>query len=446
MWAVETPVRYAERDGGVHIAYAVEGSGDQDLVIVGGWMWSITEQRTMPEGREFNDRLAGFARVIMYDQRGTGRSDPVAMDTMASLDQWLDDLVAVLDAAGSERATLYGFDAAGPLAILFAATHPERTDGLVLASTWARATRAEDYPIGIDPARGEELVDWSMSWFLGDRDERLARVFGLDRDPAEFIAAVRRSTSPGAVAAVTRMLLRTDVRALLSSIRVPTLIIHGADNRYIDVRHARYLAEHIPNATYLEYEGGHTIGQSPEALLGDIERFITGSEGSGSVDSRALATVLFTDIAGSTETNAAVGDHRWRTTLDEHDRRCRDAVERFRGRVVKHVGDGMLASFDGPGRAVRCAAAIVGEAERHGLVVRAGLHTGEVEVRRDGDIAGMTVNIAARISALAPDGSVLVSRTVADLVFGSGLAFEPAGEHELKGVPGSWALQRYSGS
>ena len=441
--AVETPVRYAKRDGGVHIAYAVEGTSDLDLVIIGGWMWSITEQLTIPQGREFNDHLANFARVIMYDQRGTGRSDPVAMETMASLDQWLDDLVAVLDAAGSERATLYGFDAAGPLAILFAATHPERTAGLLLASTWARATRADDYPIGIDPAQGEELVDWSMRWFVDGQDDRLARVMGIERDPAQFVEAVRRSTSPGALAAVTRMLLQTDVRSLLGSIHVPTLVFHGVGNRYIDVRHGRFLAEHIPDATYIEYEGGHTLPH-PEMLLGEIERFMTGEE-SRTPDARVLATVLFTDIAGSTAANAAMGDARWRAVLDDHDRRCRQAVARFRGTVVKHVGDGMLASFDGPGRALRCAAEIVDEAAAHGLVLRAGLHTGEVEVRGD-DIAGMTVNVAARIAALADDGAILVSRTVADLVFGSGLAFEPAGEHELKGVPGSWALQRYSGS
>ena len=432
--------RYA-RVGGDHVAYQVFGHGPRDALVMPGWFSNVEAIWDLQPAARFLERLASFNRVILFDRRGTGLSDPLADDGAAYVERSADDLVAVLDAAGSNEAVLIGCDGAGPVAIAATATYPSRVGALVLVNTFARMARADDYPAGVPAPVLDSWLSRALSQWEGDPG------FWLNAPSAEgdaevadqFTRYLRLSASPAVGLATRRVLHAIDVRDTLGCVQAPTLVIHREGDQMIRVDHGRYLARHIAGARLVEVAGcDHLfyIGDG-EAIIGEIEEFLTGAR---HVDSnRVLATVMFTDIVASTARAAAVGDRQWRGLVDEHDRVTGTLVERFQGELVKTMGDGALASFDGPGRAVRCAAALRDSVAALGLELRAGLHTGEVE-RRDADVTGLAVVIARRICDTARPSEILVSRTVTDLVVGSGLEFTPAGVHTLKGVPQEWPL------
>ncbi len=433
--------RYA-KSGDVHIAYQVFGEGRLDLVFVAEFWNSIEAMWEQPDYRRCLERLGSFARVICLDQRGTGSSDPVSLSELPTLEVWADDVIAVMGAVGSSRAALLGAGGGGGVSMVFAATFPERVHALVLLNSTARYTQAPDYPWGTSPefeARIEKELEFG--WGRGVLLETVGPSVAGDPDFRSWWGRYQRlGSTPGTVRRTRHMLQELDVRDVLGSIGVPTLILHRRDNRLVDVAHGRYLAEHIPAARYVELEGDDYlwfVGDS-DAILDEIEVFLTGSRRTREAD-RVLATVLFTDVVGSTERAAALGDAAWRDLRAVHDAVVRAELARHRGREIDTAGDGFLASFDGPARAVRCACAIRDGLRRVGLEVRAGLHTGEVELVGDG-VAGIAVHIGARISALAEPGQVLASSTVRDLVAGSGIEFEDRGVHELRGVPGEWRL------
>jgi class 3 adenylate cyclase len=428
------------RLGGLHLAYQVLGKGPPDILLLDQWFSHMDAQWDVPPLAEFRERLAGFGRLIMYDKRGSGLSDPIPTSALPTVEEWMDDVPAVLDAVGSEKAAIITNIGGGIMATTYAAAHPERVSSLVLVDCFARFTAAPDFPIGAPPeevARTLEEADTAMgSGLMIDlfapsvaNDARLRRAWARYE---------RQAASPGSTIATVRLIYASDVRQVLPVIRVPTLVIHRAEARGFRVEHGRYLAEHIPGARYVELPGIDSLiwAGDADAILDEIQDFLTGVRPTPT-SHRVLATVLFTDIVGSTALAARIGDERWRRLLDEHDRLARRQLDRFGGREVKTVGDGILATFDGPARAVQCAAAIRDGVEELDLRIRAGLHTGEIELKSD-DIAGLAVHIGARISALAGAGEVLVSSTVKDLVAGSGLEFDDRGSHELKGVPGAW--------
>ena len=433
--------RYA-KSGDVHIAYQVCGSGPMNVVFLPGWISHVELNWEEPAFARFMDRLGSFATVACFDKRGTGLSDPVPVAELPTLEQRMDDVRAVMDDAGMDRAALMGISEGGALGVLFAATYPERTTALVLYGCWASMTRTEDYPWGLPAwAREQALASIEDGWSRGDAIEMLApSVAGDGAFRTRWARFQRMSASVGAAVAIMRMNFDTDVRAVLPLVSTPTLVIARTDDRMVRVGHCRYLAERIPGAQYLELPGeDHLffVGDN-EPVLGEMEEFLTGQRGAAEPE-RALATVLFTDIVGSTEMAVALGDLGWRDLLERHDQALRRQLERFRGRLVKSAGDGVLAVFDGPARAIRYAVAVREALRSLDIEIRSGIHTGEVELRGD-DLAGIAVHIAARVEAQARAGEILVSRTVADLVAGSGLEFEDRGEHELKGVPGRWRL------
>jgi class 3 adenylate cyclase len=443
---IEVPETQYARSGDVHIAFQVLGSSSADLVWMPSWASHLEMMWDDPTVPAFVVKLARFARVVMFDRRGVGLSDPVSLTLMPGVEAWVDDLRAVLDAAGSKSAFVAASDVASFIAILFAAAHPERVQGLILVNGTACVRRSPDYPAGLPDRVAEAFMnsikdDWGRE---GAANRELADPsIGNHPDVHERVTRYQRATaSPGTMLAMTRMLMDTDVRGVLHSIRVPTLVIHRSEDAYMRVDHGRYLAEHIPDATYIELPGRD---HSPEfgdsgAIIARIEEFVTGEPSVVEPD-RVLATVLFTDIEASTERAAGLGDRRWATLLDRHEQIVELQVTRFRGRVVKFTGDGVLAVFDGPARAVECAVALRDALRRMDLEVRAGIHTGEIK-QSPNDIAGIAVHIAARISALALSGEIYVSRTVRDLVAGSRLQFEAVGQFELKGVPDSWEVLR----
>ena len=437
-------VRYA-RSGDVHIAYAVVGDGPIDVVFVPGFVSNVSnslDPEISPVIAAWLERFSRFARVMMFDKRGTGLSDR-SVD-VAGLDVRMDDVRAVMDAVGSERAALVGVSEGGPMSILFAATFPERTHSLTLNGSMASFVRTEDHP------------------WMPTRDERAAqralieKFWGTGRVLASFLPAGQVSdgdlealgalemagASPGAVVRLMEMDENIDLRSVLPTISVPTLVIHATGDQTVPFECGQYLARHIPNARFvpLDYEGH--FGREPSGpivdWLDDCEEFITGVRPVGFVD-RVLSTVLYTDIVDSTARASSLGDDVWKHTLDRHDRIVGREIARHRGVNVKSTGDGVLARFDGPARAVSCGLAIADAAGDLGLAVRAGLHTGEIELRGD-DIGGISAHIGARVASLAGPGEVLVSRTVRDLVAGSGLTFADRGEHELKGVPDRWQI------
>jgi DNA-binding SARP family transcriptional activator/class 3 adenylate cyclase/pimeloyl-ACP methyl ester carboxylesterase len=436
------PISFA-RSGDVHIAYQVVGDGPVDLVFVPGIMNHLEllwEKGT--EAERFFRRLASFSRLILFDKRGTGLSDRDIGHP--SLDQRMDDLRAVMDAAGSERAAVMGYSEGGPLSILFATTHPERVSALVLACTVARTLPAPDYPCGhrmqafIKSFR--RLID--DGWGRGDSIEWLATNLAQNSSARANVARWERlAASPGSVATFLDLLAQIDVREMLPAIQVPTLVIHRSEDAAVEPCHARYLADHIPGARLIEQPGGNHILWSDVGTLADeIESFVKGAPVETDTHSdRVLTTVVFTDIVGSTEKAGVLGDHRWRELLDRHDELSRIVVGRFRGEMIKTTGDGLLATFDGPARAVRCALALGQTLRSLDLEIRVGVHTGEVE-RRGHDIGGIAVHLSQRVNALAAPGQVLVSGTVHDLVIGSGLEFEAKGSRTLRGVPGKWRL------
>jgi len=432
--------RYA-RSGGVHIAYQVFGEGDLDLVLVPGFTTHVELLWEHEPTARFLEGLASFARVINFDRRGSGLSDPVV--AAPTLEQRMDDVRAVMDAAGSERAALVGISEGVPMSILFAATYPQRVLALVCSGGMARSTYAEDYPWGTHvQALVESAVELILPhWGDGSIIEVSSPSQAGDPQARAFYGRLERATaSPGMLAALSQMFLDLDVREIVPSVHAPALILHRTRDRLVNVHHGRWLAEHMPNARMVEFEGDdHTFWyEGAEEWLGEVQEFLTGARAVPDAD-RVLATVLFTDIVDSTRTATELGDQRWRSVLEAHQRAVRDALTRFNGREVKSTGDGFLATFDGPARAIQCAGAILQSSEASGIGIRAGLHTGECEVMGD-DIGGIAVHIAARVSAHAKPGELLVSRTVKDLVAGSGIQFADRGAHSLKGVPDTWQL------
>jgi class 3 adenylate cyclase len=425
---------------GVSIAWSELGQGPIDVAFVPGF---ISHQELLweePRVAAFFERLASFSRLILWDKREQGLSDRVGRPP--TLEESMNDLLAVLDAAGSERAMLFGISEGGPMELLFAATYPERVDRLAVYGSWARLMRAPDYPQGIPDAVLEHLgarlmAEWGGPAVLDEFSPSSVS------DPAlsDWWARVLRSgASPHSAASLLALYREIDVRGILGSITRPTLVLHRRDDRMVRAAHGRYLAEHIPGARYVELEGDDHLAFTGDtaAILDEVQLFATGRRPERAPE-RVLATVLFEDIVESTQRAVALGDARWRELLAAHDRAVEAEVQRAQGRVVKHLGDGTLAIFDGPARAVRAALAIREATAALGLDIRVGVHTGELE-RIGDDVGGIAVHIGARVAAAAASGEVLVSRTVTDLVAGSGLTFEGRGEHELKGVPGRWAL------
>ncbi|MFL6238172.1 MAG: adenylate/guanylate cyclase domain-containing protein [Actinomycetes bacterium] len=422
------------RDG--HVAYQTSGAGPLDLVlVVGSGSTSLLWEE--PWAARFLRRLASFCRLITFDQRGSGRSDPVDANRPLLVEERVEDLLAVLDATGSRRATIFGFHDGGPVAMLLAATHPQRLASLILCNTWARLPAADDYPWGVRP----DILDlgaheYAARWGTGESLAVMAP--SMAADPTLKAAWPRHeqlSHSPSQTVALAEVFMQLDVRNVVSAITAPTLVLHTVDNMVIDIGHGRFLKDHIPGARLLELPGAdHLLYVSPEETISDeIEEFMIGERGSPLLD-RVLATVLFTDIVESTPHVLAVGDRRWATALDVHNDVVARELAVYRGRQVSWNGDGILATFDGPARAVRCAQAIIDESARRQIDVRAGLHTGEVE-RRGVEIGGIAVHLANRVAGLAGPRELLVSSTVRDLVAGSGLAFTSRGFQQLKGVP-----------
>jgi len=436
---VQPETRYA-RCGDLSIAYQVLGEGPRDLVLVPGIVSHVEFFHELPGYTDFLRGLAAFARVIVFDKRGNGLSDRVV--GTPSLEERMDDIRAVMEAVGSERAALLGVSEGGPLSLLFAATHPGRVDAIVLYETFVRFGGTADYPFGV-PRDQHSDVTAAMREVHGSGMS--LRVYGASHgdDPrvqALWGRAERLSASPGAARALFEMLLDIDVRGVLPSVRVPCLVIHGTASRSMFVDHGRYLAEHLADARLVALDGvdHYPWFANADAIVAEVEEFLTGARHAREPD-RALATVLFTDIVGSTARAAEMGDQRWRDLLAHHHALVRRELGRFRGREVKTVGDGFLATFDGPARAIRCACAIREGVRPLRIEIRAGLHTGECELMGN-DVGGIAVHIGARVAASAAPSEVLVSSTVKDLVAGSGLRFADRGTHDLRGVPGEWRL------
>jgi class 3 adenylate cyclase len=413
-----------------------------DVLFVDQWWSNVDAQWDVPPLAHMLERVASFSRLIVLDKRGTGLSDPVPLGRLPTLEEWMDDMRAVLDAVASQRTAVVAGVGASYLAILFAATYPERTSALVLIDGYSRLLGDDDYlpwlPRRFPPEEGESI---RAGWGQGVLLQRLAPREA--QDPAvlqAFAAYERQSASPGTGSAMLKMLYEGDVRKVLPAIRVPTLVIGHARSARVPVAHSRYLAEHIADARYVELPGDENLPWAGDqtALLSEVQEFLTGVR-PREVPDRVLATVLFTDIVESTRRAAEVGDQRWRSLLAAHDRAVRAEIDRYRGREIQTTGDGFLAIFDGPARAIRCAAAIREAIQPFGLEVRFGLHTGEVELA-GANVYGIAVHIGARIAALAGAGEILVSATVKDLVIGSGIPFEDRGVHELKGVPDEWRV------
>jgi class 3 adenylate cyclase len=425
--------------GDAQVAYQVVGSGPIDLLWCYGLAGHIDLFWLDPLGLipRFLDGLASFCRLILFDRRGVGASDAGDVGGAPTWEELIEDMEAVLEAVGSKQTAVMANLEAGPSAMLFAAMHPERVSGLILRNTMAFYSYNEYGPLGADP----EVIEAALATQWGT--EELARLAnpGLADHPdwIRYCAMVNRaSATPRSAAAQMRTFLDLDLRQALPLIKAPTLVLHTVDNPLMPLDLGRHLADHIESAILIEVPGSDIGLVGDDETLADIAEFLTGERPEVKVD-RILTTMLFTDIVGSTALAASLGDSRWRALLDAHDRKIREQLDRFRGREVVTTGDGFMASFDGPARAIRCAKAIVESVEPLGIEIRAGLHTGECEVR-DENLGGIAVHIAARVGALAGPGEVVVSSTLKDLVAGSGIQFQERGEHELKGVPGPWKL------
>jgi pimeloyl-ACP methyl ester carboxylesterase len=436
------PTQYA-KSGDTSIAYQVIGEGPADLVLILGFATHLELQWESPPLARFLERISSFSRLIIFDKPGTGLSDPVTQ--APTLEDRVDHVRAVMDAAGSERAALFGISEGGPMSVLFAATHPDRVTALVLHGAMGRTTEAPDYPWGSPAEALRESAEEFIVPHWGQNAEGMVELFApsLADDPeaAEFTARMERTAaSPAMIEQLFEMFLDIDVRAILPTIHVPTLVIHRRGDRVVNWRAGKELADQIPGARYVELPGIDHLpwaGDS-EAVLGEVEEFLTGARSVPEPD-RVLATVMFTDIVGSTERAAELGDARWRELLAAHQAAVRQELTQSRGREVKTLGDGHLATFDGPARAIRCGHAIAEAARSIGLDVRIGLHCGEVEVM-DEDVGGIAVHIAARVGALAAAGEVLVTSTIRDLVAGSGIQFVDRGAQNLKGISDEWRL------
>jgi pimeloyl-ACP methyl ester carboxylesterase len=436
------PTTHYAKSGRYNIAYQVTGDGPVDIVFVPGFVSHVENAWEDPQLSRYFARLASFARLIVFDKRGTGMSDPVPVQDLPTLEQRMDDVRAVMDAVGAQRAALVGVSEGGPMCLLFAATYPERTVALVLAHTFARGSWSDDYPWGAHPEQQDALLErMERGWGSGVLLGAFAASQADDKDARERWARFqRRASSPGAAAALVRMVYEIDARAVLPAITVPTLVIHRDRDRMFPVGGARYIAQSIQGARLCEFSSeDHFFWLGPaDRELDEIELFLTG-ELHGHASDRVLATILFVDISGSTALAAELGDARWRELLEGFYALARDQLRRFRGRELDTAGDGLFAAFDGPARAIRCAEAMRSGARTRGIDIRAGAHTGECEVI-DAKLGGIAVHIAARIAAQAQASEIFVSATVKDLVAGSGLAFEDRGLRVLKGVPDDWRL------
>jgi class 3 adenylate cyclase/esterase/lipase len=432
--------RYA-RSGGLSIAYQVAGDGPIDIVLVQGFVSHVELAWETPAFAPIYERLASIGRLVVFDKRGVGLSDRTA--GLPTLEERMDDVRAVMDAAGSERAALIGISEGGPMSLLFSATYPERTTALVLWASFARVAWAPDHPIGVVPQVSEAAYRYiEKRWGEGAVLRRLVAQDAPDHPGVLQMLAryERNAATPSSAVAALRFGVETDVRHILSAIAVPTLIVHHSGDPFVPAAHGCYLAAHIPGAQLAEFPGDIHLsvvgGDAP--LIDAVEEFLTGERRPHPVD-RVLKTVLFTDIVGSTQRAAEIGDRRWRALLDAHDAMVRREIARAHGREVKTTGDGFFAAFDGPARAIGCAQAIGAQARGLGLEVRVGLHTGECEIRGD-DLAGIAVHIGARVAALAAPGEILATGTVRDLVTGAGIEFAERGTQALKGVPGEWPI------
>jgi class 3 adenylate cyclase len=402
----------------------------------GSHLEAVAEQ---PMFEEFHQALARFARVLWFDMRGIGMSSPVVGDV--PIESWMDDLVAVMDAEGSTEATLFAQGHAVQMAVMAAASHPERVSSLVLMNGFARYARADDYPAGMPPHVQEIYKDYiETNWGNGTMAFILGPSVADKPGVVEWWGRVERyGATPVRARSRLESILDLDVRHVLPVVDVPTLVVHNRENEFVRVGHGRYLAEHIEGARLVDRDSADHWPLPEAGLVGVIEEFVTGSSSESQDVDRVLAAVLFVDVVGSTEQVSEIGDRSWRVTLDRFEDESRKVLGLYGGRLVDRAGDGLLATFDGPARAIRCAWHIRDDVRRVGVDVRSGLHAGEV-TRRSDSIAGITVHIGARVGALAGPGEVLVTRTVRDLVAGSGILFEDRGEHELKGVPDRWAL------
>jgi class 3 adenylate cyclase len=440
----EPNVKFAKNTAGLNIAYTILGEKPPDLVWVPNFTSHVDGWWLVKPATSFIASMVGFGRLLQFDQPGTGASDPVPPDALPTMEQWMDDVRVVMDAEQVGRATLIAEDSGGPVALLFGAMHPDRVQGLVLVNSYARMERAPDYPWGFPPEiRNQAVARWSKMWGTGEQLRITAPRYADDPEMRRFFGLYERlAAAPSMARALFGMISQIDVRDVLPAVRVPTLVLHRRHDPWIHVEHGRYLAEHIPGARFIELAGdahyAYAFGDTGE-IVNHIAEFVTGVPRAAHDTERILTTLLFTDIVDSTQRAVELGDKAWQALLSQHDTAARDLVALYRGRVIKSTGDGLLATFDGPARAVRAAGAIRDATHRLGLIIRAGLHTGEVELRGE-DVAGVAVHVAARVEAAAGGGDVLVSQTVKDLTIGSGIAYAERGEHALKGVPGTWRL------
>jgi pimeloyl-ACP methyl ester carboxylesterase len=445
---METPeTRYSRSADGVHIAYQVLGDADLDIVLSPGFVSHLEHSWEDPSMARFLRRLASFSRLIVFDKRGTGMSDRTPDDRPGLLEDRVRDIATLMDTVGSERAATMGLSETGAVALLFAATHPERTRAVVVCGSYTgEGDKGPIYPWAPDPEEAGLLEHLERNWGRGALYLELfaPSLVGDKRYEDWFAKLERLSVSPGAAVALVRMLLEMDVRDILPAIRVPTLVLHKRDDKVVPIDKGRVFAERVPGAKFVELPGAdHWPWIGHEEAVEEIQEFLTGVRDSAEPD-RALLTVTFVDIVDSTKRGAELGDRRWTDLLESFYAVVRRDLDRYGGREVDTAGDGLFAIFDGPVRAIRCATALTEDVARLGLHIRTGIHTGECE--RIGDnVRGLAVVIGARVGALAGPGEILVSRTVQDLVVGSGLIFEDAGEHELKGVPDRWRLYRVVG-
>lgn len=437
--------RYARAADGAYVAYQVFGQGPPTLVFITSWLQNIDAMWEEPSLAAYLDRLASFARVICFDKRGSGVSDPAPAASLPPTEHWMDDATTVLDAVGVGEVALFGDTEGGPIAALLAASHPERATALVLVNTFARWRRADDYPIGMPEGTAEKLVErFEQHWGVTAEilDLTAPSIAGDARFRDWFTRYQRLAMPRGASTAMYRWVTQVDVRPALPTICVPSLVVQREGGRHHRAAFGRYLAEHIRGAKYAELPGVDTfpfhVGDF-QPVLDEVEEFLTGTRSAAIRQRRQLATILFTDIVGSTRLAAERGDAAWRELMRRHDDVVRAHLDLYRGREISHTGDGFLALFDGPARAITCAARLAEELGEVGIPIRAGLHSGEVELA-NGDLAGIAVHIAARVTDAALEGGILVSGTVRDLVVGSGIEFADRGEHELRGVPGPWRL------
>jgi pimeloyl-ACP methyl ester carboxylesterase len=438
MPSARAETRYA-KSGDLNIAYQVVGDGPLDLIYVPGWISNVELNWEEPAHAHVLERLASFSRLILFDKRGTGLSDPVPLDRLPTLEERMDDVRAVLDAVGCEEAALFGFSEGGLMSVLFAATYPDRITALALYGVFAKRIWSPDYPWAPKPDdREREIETLERNWSERmDLDQLAPSEDDAFKD--RLAMYFRRSASPGAGVALMRMNTQLDVRDVLPSIQAPTLVLHRTLDRDVKVEEGRWIARQIPGAKYVELPGdSHTLwAGNTDEIVDEIEEFLTGAR-RGPEPDRVLATVLFTDIVGSTEKATEVGDRRWRELLQRHHALVREQLARYNGHEIDTAGDGFFATFEGPARAIRAARAMTVGVRRLGLEIRAGVHTGECE-RHEGKVAGIAVSAGARVAGAAGRSEVLVSQTVKDLVAGSGIEFEDRGEHELKGV-GAWRL------